>query len=62
LDFAYGWAVSRTVRKIYYNMPVTALAVAVALLVGSIEPLSVLIDRLDLSGGLWDASRAWTST
>jgi high-affinity nickel-transport protein len=55
MRFAYGWAFARPVRKIYYNMTVTGLSVAVALLVGSIELASVLVDRLQLSGGVWDA-------
>ncbi|HET6505422.1 MAG TPA: HoxN/HupN/NixA family nickel/cobalt transporter [Baekduia sp.] len=49
MNFAYGWAFSRPVRKIYYNMTVTGLSVAVALLVGSVELLSVLGSRLGLS-------------
>jgi high-affinity nickel-transport protein len=55
MSMAYGWAFSRPVRKIYYNMTVTGLSVAVALLVGSIELLSVVTPRLGLSGGIWDA-------
>jgi high-affinity nickel-transport protein len=55
MSVAYGWAFSRPVRKIYYNMTVTGLSVAIALVVGTIELLSVLIDRLGLSGGVWDA-------
>jgi high-affinity nickel-transport protein len=55
MNFAYGWAFSRPIRKIYYNITVTGLSVAVALLVGSIELLSVLAGRLGLSGGVWDA-------
>jgi high-affinity nickel-transport protein len=39
---AYGWAFSSPVRKIYYNITVTSLSVAVALIVGSIELLQVL--------------------
>jgi high-affinity nickel-transport protein len=39
---AYGWAFSSPVRKVYYNITVTSLSVAVALLVGSIELLQVL--------------------
>jgi nickel/cobalt transporter (NiCoT) family protein len=50
---AYGWAFSRPVRKVYYNLTVTGLSVAVALLVGATELLSVLADRLGLSGGVW---------
>jgi high-affinity nickel-transport protein len=55
MSVAYGWAFSRPVRKMYYNMTVTGLSVAVALLVGSIELLSVVTPRLGLSGGIWDA-------
>jgi high-affinity nickel-transport protein len=54
MNFAYGWAFSRPVRKAFYNITVTALSVAVALLIGGIELLSVLARKLDLRGGLWD--------
>jgi high-affinity nickel-transport protein len=54
MNFAYGWAFSKPVRKIFYNITITGLSVAVALLIGSIELLSVLADRLTLSGGVWD--------
>ncbi|HWY90944.1 MAG TPA: HoxN/HupN/NixA family nickel/cobalt transporter [Solirubrobacteraceae bacterium] len=53
MNFAYGWAFSKPIRKIYYNMTITGLSVAVALLIGAIELLSVLADRLSLSGGIW---------
>jgi high-affinity nickel-transport protein len=54
MNFAYGWAFSKPVRKVFYNMTVTALSVAVALVVGTVELLAVLADRLGLSGGFWD--------
>ncbi len=54
MSFAYGWAFAKPIRKIFYNLAITGLSVAVALLVGSIELLSVAADRLGLSGGLWD--------
>jgi high-affinity nickel-transport protein len=54
MNFAYGWAFSQPIRKIYYNIAVTGLSVAVALLIGSIELLAVLADKLSLSGGVWD--------
>src|SRR4051794_4632480 len=53
MNFAYGWAFSQPVRKVYYNLTITGLSVAVALIVGSIELLSVLADRLSLHGGVW---------
>jgi nickel/cobalt transporter (NiCoT) family protein len=54
MNFAYGWAFAQPVRKIFYNITVTALSVAVALLIGTVELLSVLAGRLGLSGGIWD--------
>ena len=47
MNFAYGWAFSKPVRKIFYNLTITGLSVAVALLIGSIELLSVLADKLE---------------
>ena len=35
MNFAYGWAFSRPVRKVFYNITITALSVAVALIIGS---------------------------
>jgi high-affinity nickel-transport protein len=55
MNFAYGWAFARPVRKLFYNITITGLSVAVAVVIGSIELLSVIADRLALSGGLWDA-------
>ena len=54
MNFAYGWAFSKPVRKIFYNLAITGLSVAVALLVGGIELLAVLAERLSLTGGVWD--------
>jgi high-affinity nickel-transport protein len=54
MNFAYGWAFSKPVRKVYYNITITGLSVAVALLIGTVELLSILADRFDLTGGLWD--------
>jgi nickel/cobalt transporter (NiCoT) family protein len=51
---AYGWAFSNPVRKVYYNITVTGLSVAVALLVGTVEVLGLLASRLGWSGRFWD--------
>jgi high-affinity nickel-transport protein len=53
MNFAYGWAFSKPIRKIYYNITITGLSVAVALLIGTIELLSVLAGKLGLTGGIW---------
>jgi high-affinity nickel-transport protein len=51
MNFAYGWAFAKPVRKIYYNITVTALSVAVALVIGVIELLSILTAKLDITSG-----------
>jgi high-affinity nickel-transport protein len=53
MNFAYGWALSRPVRKLYYNLTVTTLSVVVALGIGAIELLSVLPRHFGLTGGPW---------
>jgi nickel/cobalt transporter (NiCoT) family protein len=53
MSHAYGWAFSNPVRKVYYNITVTSLSVAVALVIGAIELLQVLANRLSLDGGFW---------
>ena len=40
---AYGWAVSKPARKVYYNLTVTSLSVVVALAIGMIELLQVTL-------------------
>jgi high-affinity nickel-transport protein len=54
MNFAYGWAFSRPLRKIFYNITVTGLSVAVALVIGSVELVAVLAEKLSLTGGVWD--------
>ncbi|MHA3835591.1 Nickel transporter NicT [Terrabacter sp. AAH1] len=51
MNVAYGWAFSRPVRKIYYNITVTSLSVAVALVVGVIELVGLLGDKLGVTSG-----------
>ena len=51
MNFAYGWAFSKPVRKVYYNITITGLSVAVAMLIGLIELLSIVSDQLDIDGG-----------
>jgi high-affinity nickel-transport protein len=53
MSHAYGWAFSSPVRKIFYNMSVTSLSVAVAWMVGGIELLQVLAAKLSLHGAVW---------
>ncbi|WP_325096862.1 Nickel transporter NicT [Mycolicibacterium vinylchloridicum] len=51
MNYAYGWAFARPVRKIFYNMTITSISVAVALIVGTIELIGVLADRLHINSG-----------
>jgi high-affinity nickel-transport protein len=51
MNFAYGWAFSRPIRKVYYNITVTALSVAVALIIGTVELLSILGEKLSITSG-----------
>lgn len=50
---AYRWAFVDPLRKLWYNLTITGASVAVALLIGGIEALGLISDRLDLSGGVW---------
>src|ERR1700684_3686487 len=54
---AYGWAFIKPIRKLYYNLTITAVSVVVALLVGGLETLNLIGDQLGLSdgGGFWGA-------
>jgi nickel/cobalt transporter (NiCoT) family protein len=49
MNFAYGWAFSQPVRKIFYNITITSLSVIVALVIGTIELVSVLSEELGLT-------------
>jgi high-affinity nickel-transport protein len=52
---AYRWAFVRPMRKLYYNITITFVSVVVAVLIGGIEVLGLLQDRLGLKGVFWDA-------
>jgi high-affinity nickel-transport protein len=51
MNFAYGWAFSKPVRKVYYNITITGLSVAVAFIIGTIELLSIVTDKLNIGSG-----------
>jgi nickel/cobalt transporter (NiCoT) family protein len=51
MNFAYGWAFSKPVRKVFYNITITGLSVAVALIIGTIELVSILTDKLGVDSG-----------
>jgi len=51
---AYGWAFMKPIRKLYYNLTITAVSVVVAVAIGGIETLGLVGDQLDLQGWFWD--------
>jgi nickel/cobalt transporter (NiCoT) family protein len=51
---AYSWAFVNPLRKVVYNITITGLSVAVALLIGTIEWLQVLSHALRLRGRLFE--------
>src|ERR1700684_488827 len=53
-DLAHGWAFSKPVRKVFYNITITGLSVAVAAVIGTIEVGGLVASELDLSGSFWD--------
>jgi high-affinity nickel-transport protein len=50
---AYGWALVKPVRKLYYNMTITLVSVVVAVLIGGIEALGLIGDQFGLTGAFW---------
>ncbi len=52
---AYGWAFTNPLRKLWYNLTITAASVLIALLIGGIEALGLIGSQLALSGPFWNA-------
>jgi high-affinity nickel-transport protein len=53
MNFAYGWAFSKPVRKVFYNITITGLSVVVALAIGTIELVGLLATKLEAQGPFW---------
>jgi len=51
---AYGWAFLNPIRKIWYNLTITAISVVVALVIGGVEALGLIAGKLGLEGAFWD--------
>jgi high-affinity nickel-transport protein len=54
MNFAYGWAFSKPVRKVFYNITITGLSVAIAAVVGTIELGGLIASQLNLTGSFWN--------
>jgi len=50
---AYGWAFVNPIRKLWYNLTITAASVIVAIFIGGMEALGLIGDKLQLDGGFW---------
>ncbi|MDB5376459.1 MAG: nixA, partial [Rubritepida sp.] len=51
---AYGWAFVHPMRKLWYNLTITAASVVVALFIGGVGALGLIGGKLGLEGGFWD--------
>jgi high-affinity nickel-transport protein len=51
---AYEWGFAKPIRKLYYNLTITAASVLVALLIGSVEALGLIGEKLALHGEFWN--------
>jgi nickel/cobalt transporter (NiCoT) family protein len=55
MNFAYSWAFFNPVRKVYYNLAITGLSVAICLFIGTIEILGLLPAEISsLQGSFWN--------
>jgi high-affinity nickel-transport protein len=53
MHYAYDWALAKPVRKLFYNLTITSLSVAVAVVIATIEVAGLLATKLDWSGSFW---------
>src|SRR3954465_12799340 len=51
MNAGYGWALAKPVRKVFYNITITAISVIVALVIGTIELIGVFADRFSITSG-----------
>lgn len=51
---AYNWAFKEPLRKLWYNLTMTGISIFVAVIIGGIEILGLLQDKLKLTGFFWN--------
>lgn len=51
---AYEWAFLKPIRKLYYNITITLISAIVAIVIGGIETLALIGEKLGLAGWPWD--------
>jgi nickel/cobalt transporter (NiCoT) family protein len=54
MNFAYDWAFSKPVRKVFYNLTITGLSVFVAFFIGTIEIVGLIGSEANLTGPFWN--------
>jgi high-affinity nickel-transport protein len=54
MNGAYGWAFFNPVRKVYYNLAITGLSVAICFFIGTIEIFGLLPMELHIHGAFWN--------
>lgn len=54
MNFAYGWAFSKPVRKVFYNIAITGLSVIVALMIGTIKLAGLFASKLEAQESFWE--------
>src|SRR5580704_5826332 len=59
MNFAYDWAFANPVRKVFYNLTITGLSVAIAFFVGTIEILALIAQEANLNSPLWNFVRGF---
>ncbi len=59
MNFAYDWAFSNPVRKVFYNLTITGLSVAVAFMVGTVEILGLIGQEANLKSPFWSLVRGF---
>src|SRR3954453_14501850 len=52
MNAAYGWAFAKPVRKVFYNITITSISVALALIIGTIELIGVLAEQAKITSGV----------
>ena len=52
MNFAYDWAFSNPVRKVYYNITITGLSIFVAFFIGAVEASGLISQKLGWNGGV----------
>jgi high-affinity nickel-transport protein len=51
MNVAYNWALTKPLRRVFYNITVTTLSVGSAFLIGTVQLASLLADTLHTDSG-----------